>query len=295
MIRFSSAFFSARRGFLHRIAAVGVAALALFGCKPEAIPAPPAEDVGEGFPPDLAGARLLYQRPDGIYLRTAAKPEAEKIVGDAAYPRWAPDGQSFAFLRGNRVMLYRFSDRSARELAVAEKGRAVAFHPGGGEVWFTDGDAVKAVSVEGGASRVALSGARVLELDFAPDGTFLAATVPALGGYRVARFELPGGVRRDIARGCSAGVTADGGRILVNLDGHTRLALFDATSGERVAEIAAPPGFKLDNQKWSNHPDWLAAVTEGRRQDIVIQRASDGRVWRVTSEGDADRPDLRVE
>jgi len=269
-----------------------VLAAALAGCRPAAGPAPAA---ATAFPPELANARVLYQRPDGVYLRRLAAPSAERLAGDAAYPRWAPDGGSFAFLRGNRVMLYRFADRSERELAAAAEGRAVAFHPDGREVWFTDGTAVKAVAVAGGAPRTVLSGTAVLELGIAPGGRFLAATVPALGGYRVARFDLPGGARRDFERGCSAGVTADGGRITVNLRGHTRLALLDARTGETAAVVAAPEGLTLDNQKWSNHPDWLAAVTEGRRADVVVQRAADGQAWRVTDTGDADRPDLRIE
>jgi hypothetical protein len=52
---------------------------------------------------------------------------------------------------------------------------------------------------------------------------------------------------------------------------------------------------RLDNQQWSNRPEWIMTVREGPRRDILAQRVADGRVWRLTDDGDADRPDLFVD
>ena len=243
-------------------------------------------------PAELEGAQLLYQRPDGIWLLEIGAGLPRRLAEGGRWPRWAPDGRSFAFVRGNRILLRNLDNGAERDLAGADKPRAVAFHPEGREVWFTDGARVRAVPIAGGSPRDVLSGAEFMELALSPDGRFVAATVRALGGYRVARFDVPSGARRDLERGCSAGVSADGRCITVNRGGHDRLGLLDAETGESVGEILAPPGLRLDNQQWSNHPAWIAAVIEGDRQEVVLQRVSDGSVWRVTDTGDADRPDL---
>lgn len=284
---------------LWRMALTSVGLLIAFGvivagCGQRRAPLPGTALLLEA-PTELRGARLLFQRPDGVWFLELGKPAAERVAEGGRWPRWSPDGRAFAFVRGNSIFLRDAATGAERELAAARKPRAVAFHPQGNEVWYTDGARVMAVSVNGGAPREALTGAEFMELALSPDGRFAVATVRALGGYRVARFDLPAGERRDIARGCSAGVSADGRLITVNRGGHDRLDLFDAESGAFSRELLAPPDVRLDNQQWSNHPDWMAAVIEGERQDIVIQRVSDGRVWRVTDVGDADRPDLWVE
>jgi hypothetical protein len=246
-----------------------------------------------GFPAELEGARLLYQRPDGVYLRTLGRPAAVKVVDRGTCPRWAADGGSFAFLRGDEVMLFRLSDQSEQKLARTSRARSVAVHPDGREVFFTDGHSIVAVDTGTRSSRVVVEDREALELDISPGGDFLVATVRSLG-YRVMRYDLPSGRRTEIGKGCSAGVSADNRFITVNLDGHTRLALKDSRTGELRRLLAAPDGHRLDNHKWSNHTDWIVAITEGRQQDILIQRVSDGKTWRITEEGDGDRPDLWI-
>ena len=245
------------------------------------------------FPPTLPSARVLYHRPDGIYLRTAEAPQAVKLVDGGAYPRWAPDGKCFAFLRGNEVMLYSFEQNESQHLATAGQGRALVFHADGQEILFTDDRAVRAVNVESHAVRTVLEGPPFLELDIASDGSFLAATVRHRG-YRVFRYALPSGEALEIDRGCSAGISPDNRWIMVNLDGHKRLALHDGRTGELRRVVHAPEGQMLDNQSWSNEPGWIAAIREGRRQDAVLQDAETGATWLITDEGDVDRPDLYV-
>lgn len=251
------------------------------------------EDVPHGPPPGLEKARLLYHRNDGIYLRTLGDRSARKLADRASYPRWSPDGKAFAFLRGNDIMLYRFSEKSEKKLTSAGKGRALVFHPSGREVYFTDGDSVRAVDIRNGSTHTILKGPAFMELDIARDGTFLAATVKTIG-YRVRRYDLPDGRETEMGRGCSASISPDGRQVTINIGDHTLLSLRDSRTGKERGRVKAPKGYKLDNQKWSNHADWIATVTEGKRQDILIQRATDDSPWRVTDEGDCDRPDLWV-
>ena len=285
---------------LYSLAKTGLLAMLLLGAcggcgRSAARDSRAAAPVPPGAPPELAGARLLYQRPDGIYLRTLGQHQSVRLVEDAANPRWAPDGQSFAFLRGSRIMVHDLRDSSERVLAEVPRPRAVAFHPDGQKVLFTDGKSVKAVDLRGGPPIPLVTGPEFLELDVARQGDFFAATVKSALGYRVRRFDLPSGKATEMGRGCSASVSPDGRWITVNLDGHVRLSLRDSQTGAERGGLQAPAGLRFDNQKWSNHPGWLAAVAEGKRQDVFVQRVSDSRAWRITDDGDADRPDLFVE
>lgn len=245
-------------------------------------------------PPGLAGARLVYQRPDGLYLRVLGKGRPRRLASEGTWPRWAPDGRSIVFLRGNRIM--RLDLESGAEVTVAEmkNPRTLAVHPDGRQVLVADGQTVKAVALADGQTTTVHSGVVFHELDVAAGGGFWVGTVKSLG-WRVRRVDWPSGKSTDLARGCSASLSPDGRLATVNLDGHEQLALVDARTGREQKRLSSPEGLKLDNQKWSNHPDWIAGIVEGAAQDIFVQRAGDGRVWRVTDEGDADRPDLRVE
>ena len=253
-----------------------------------------AEFVRLAAPAELAGARLLYQRADGIHLRVLGQDQSSRLVADATWPRWAPDGKSFAFVRGSQIMHFDLATQAERVLAEAGQARAVAFHPDGQRVLFTDGKAVKSIPLEGGPAAAVATGPAFLELDISSQGDFLATTVKSLG-FRVWRLDLPSGRKTEIGRGCSASISPDGRLVTVNLDGHDQLALRDSRTGEERGRVPAPAGMQLDNQQWSNHPDWIAAVVEGPRRDILAQRVADGQAWRLTDDGDADRPDLFVE
>jgi hypothetical protein len=267
----------------------------LFGCGPAKHPdSANAAALHVGVPPGLQGARLLYQRPDGIYLRILGQSQSVRLVEDAVYPRWAPDGQSFAFLRGDRILHFGLSDKSERLLATAERVRAVAFAPAGDRVLFAVGRSIQSVALRGGPVATVATGPEFMELDVSDQGDFFAATVKSFG-YRVVRFDLPSGRQTEMARGCSASVSPDGRLITANQAGHVQLALRDSQTGADRGQVTAPAGLKFDNQKWSNHPDWIAAIAEGKRPDVLVLNVRDGQACRVTDDGDADRPDLFVE
>ena len=244
-------------------------------------------------PPGLAGAKLLYQRADGIYLRDLGRGKPRRLAVKGAWPRWAPDGKSVVFLRGNQVVLFDLATKAERVVADVAQARTLAFHPDGRQVFVADGKSVKSVALADGRSKPVLSGAVVYELDVAGSGYFLVATVKSRG-YRVRRYAVPSGASAELGRGCSASVSPDGRLATINVDGHHELWLVDAQTGKEQHRLRAPEGARLDNQKWSNHRDWIVGIIEGEAQDIVVQRVTDGRVWRVTDEGDADRPELWV-
>lgn len=246
-------------------------------------------------PGELKNARLLYHRSDGIYLRTPGDRHAKKLLGNARYPRWAPDGSGFAFIRDDQVMLYSFASKSERALARAKKLQSVAFHPAGKEVWFIDGDSIRSVHISNGEVKTTRDGIDVREFDIAPDGRYVAATIKRLVGFRVELLGLPAGKDTAIARGCSASISPDGKYVTVNTGDHTTLSLRHLGNGKEWKTLLAPAGMKLDDQQWSNHPDWIVGVGEDAKGYVIAHRVSDGKAWRITPESDGGRPDLYVE
>ncbi|MDD4341850.1 MAG: hypothetical protein PHO14_06405 [Kiritimatiellae bacterium] len=245
-------------------------------------------------PPGLKAAKLLYQRADGIYLQTLGQGASRRLAANGGWPRWAPDGKAFVFLRGNHIVLFDLATKSERVITEVAQARTVAFHPDGRHIFVASGKSVRSIALADGRSKEVLSGSAIYELDVAASGDFLVATVKSLG-YRVRRYALPSGASTELGRGCSASVSPDGRLATINVDGHHELRLVDTQTGGGGRRLMAPEGFQIDNQKWSNHPDWITGIIEGEAQNIVVQRVSDGQVWRVTDEGDGDRPDLWVE
>lgn len=252
------------------------------------------EDIPLAAPPELRQAKLLYSRDDGIYLQTPGERTAMKVVDAGVYPRWSPDGKSFAFIRGNDVMLHEFDGQKTRRLAGGNKLRAVAYHPDGEEVWYINGNAIESLRIADGTTRMIIDNIDVRELDIASDGSFFAATVKRRVGYRVEVFDSKSGQNTIIGRGCSASISPDMRHITVNAGDHTQMSLRHRADGSEWKSIMAPPGFKLDNQKWSNKQDWIVAISEGANQYVMVHRVSDGQAWRITSESDCDRPDLFI-
>ena len=242
-------------------------------------------------PAALENAKLVFQRPEGVFLQRVGR-EPELLVEGGSWPRWSADGSFVAFVRGNRIGRILLESGRVEFLADAGDPNAVAVPPGGEEIWFTDGDAVKAVSTLDRTVRTLAEGPRFLEIDAGPEGRRLVATVKHLG-YRIRTYDVVAGSSDTLAKGCSASFSPDGTTVTNNLDGHTRLALLDAGSGASGGVVPAPSGIKTDNQFWSNHPDWIVSMAE-ESGNVLAHRVSDGRVWRLYGGGGADRPDMYV-
>lgn len=243
---------------------------------------------------------VVYQRADGrkvdgIYKTYLGSPESILLVKHGRYPRWSPDGRHIAFLRDNQVMLMTANGGQLRQLATAGDSRAIAYHPNGEEVLFTDGDQIRAVSVKTGAMRTLVDGYAFRALDMSTDGCRLAASAH---GHRMLGFDLPEKRRWDIGRGCSANLSPDGSLFSSNTSRHLRFAICRWGTGEMVGSLDAPAGLTTDNEYWSNHQNWLVCRTaypnHPDTQNIIAHSVFENRSVQVTFSNDCDRPDLFV-
>ncbi len=244
------------------------------------------------LPKVLREARLLFQRPDGIYLATPADSSPRRVTPDATYPRWLPDGLRLVFIRDNRIMLHEIADGAERELTRGNHIRAVTVNRGNGDILFADASGIHRTGIETGKTEQLVSTKRAYEL--AAHGSVLVATETlALRGFGIRRYHAHSpDAGTLLGRGCSASISPDGTLTTLNLDGHRELAILDVHAGSTRQTIPAPADMQLDNQYWSNHPDWIAAVSHGG--DILLQRVSDAACWQLTATGDTDRPDLFI-
>jgi len=249
---------------------------------------PPA--VWSGPLPVLA---LAYQRTEGIYVRDSAGGERLVAAGGTC-PRFSPDGSLVAFVGENAIFVVPAAGGAVRTLAGVGRPRALCWHPAGDSVYFTDGESVRKVTVAGGEVTTVLQGPRVMELDVAHDGSLMLATVKEFGGYRLEVYELPSGRSRKLASGCSASLSPDGSRATANQGSHRFLTILDAVSGAVVERLDAPAGITMDNQFWSNHPDWIAGISEGAASDVYLYDLRGKRTLRITDGGDCDRPDAYI-
>lgn len=257
-----------------------------------------AETLLPGFPDTLGGAHLLYEREGGIFYAIPGKGPAVKVVDQGSWPRWFPAGDAFVFVRDDDLLVYTFSNNQERAVYRADEGGhkplSPDVHPVSGEIWFIAGNQIKSVDIKNGQVGSRFSGNDFRELDISPDGTFAAVTVKRLAGYQVERIDLVDGSFRKIGRGCSASISGNGALITVNLAGHTRLAMHDSISGNPLKILESPNQLKLDNQKCSNHPDWMVGIAEDRERAVILQNTADGRAWQLVGESGCDRPDLLI-
>jgi len=242
---------------------------------------------------DIKG-RIVFHKPDGIYVQNIGDRESRRIIKGGRYPRWSNDGKKIVFLLGKRVMIARYDGKRMKEVAVSQKPRAVCFHPDGRHILYIDGKAIMIAKTRKFNVAKFLEGYNFKELDISDDGKKVAATVKGVRGYSVLLFDFVTKKTRTVSRGCSATLTPDGRLVTVNDRNHKTLRLFDSGTLKMVGRIHAPSHNLFDNQKWSNDPDWLVSTSERKGNNIFIHRVSTDTAYQMTFSGDCDRGDLFI-
>jgi WD40 repeat protein len=238
--------------------------------------------------------KVVFQKPDGIYLIKIGEQSEKHLVDYGSNPRWSSDGKQIAFLHGNRIMLLTEKNSKISHLATASKAKALCFDPDGLSIIFTDNNLLRRVDIKTGEIRTLLKGGSFYEVDIAKDGRRLTATVKTLTGFKVRIFDLDTGSARTVSRGCSASLSPDGSRITVNGKKHRMLHLYQWENLKKVRTVHAPADRRFDNQLWSNNPQWLTSTTEGKRNDIFLHHITSDASYQLTTSGDCDRADLYV-
>lgn len=243
---------------------------------------------------DLPVGRLVYERDDGIYIIDIGSSESVRLAEGGKHPRWSPDGRSVVFIRKNRIMVADVETENLRSVTQVKQPATVCFGADSRTVLFSDGKSMFRIGLNGeGKEEIARDGIfRESSIDFS--GNRLAATVKTMMGYRVKVFDLSAGTVRSVSRGCSASISPDGGLITVNGAKHRVLHLYDWSSLKKAGQVRAPAGTKFDNQRWSNHPDWLVSTSEGELHDILLHHVPTGAYRKITTTGDCDRADLHL-
>ncbi|WP_163338223.1 lysylphosphatidylglycerol synthase domain-containing protein [Desulfopila sp. IMCC35008] len=237
--------------------------------------------------------RLVYERPDGIYLYDTVKRKEKRIAREGRNPRFSPDGEFVAFINDNSIMVVTDGGNRLREIARSEQPRTLCFAPNG-TILFSDGKAIKRVNPKTLEVENILRDGVIRELAINQEGDRLAVTVKSATGLRVKAIDLKSGEIRTVSRGCSATISPDGRYITVNARDHRKLYVFDWKSLEKQFSIPAPGGGKFDNHYWSSSNHWLVSTAEGDRQDIYIHHVPSGWSDRITDTGDSDRADFFV-
>lgn len=238
--------------------------------------------------------RIVFQRPDGIYVQIIGDMESKRIIKGGSYPRWSNDGKKIVFLKGKKVMIARHDGKRVKEVAVSKKPRAACFHPDGKHVLYIDGKTIMIANTKNFDVAKFLEGYNFMEIDISDDSKKVTATVKERKGYSVLLFDRVANTVKRVARGCSATLSPDGGLVTVNDRSHKTLRLFDSGSLKMVGRIHAPQRNLFDNQKWSNKGDWLVSTSEKKGHNIFIHRVSTDTAYQMTVRGDCDRGDLFI-
>jgi len=243
---------------------------------------------------EMITGKIVYQRPDGIYISRIGEKKPKLLVKNGVYPRWSPDGKHVAYIDGNKIMHISEHGEELKKIATTVQAKALCFDPDGRSILFTDGKYIRRVELEHHKVTMVLKGGEFLEVDVAGDATRLAATVRTPFGFRVRVYDLQNGTSRTVASGCSASLSPDGSLVTVNGKSHRFLNLHKWQSLEVSGNVNAPENRKFDNQFWSNSQQWLVSTAEGEIHNIYVHNIQSNISYRITDTGDCDRADLFV-
>jgi Tol biopolymer transport system component len=243
----------------------------------------------------LAGeisATVVYERKEEIYKAEIGN-LTPIFIADGTYPRWSPDGQYIAFLRGNALMRVPAAGGEPEVIASIADPRVIAYHPNGLEIWFTDGASVNSVNLLTREVRVVLSDFTARELDLSGDGQRLVATISTGRSYAVVGIDFATGLVKTLDSGCSSSISPDGTLVTSNTSDHETLLILNWETAQSIANITPEDGNEYDNQFWSNAPLWIVAVGSSP-DDVFVQYIGDNRSVQVTAIGRCSHADLFV-
>jgi len=217
----------------------------------------------------------LFSLEDGSLRRLTAPPAA--IAGDGA-PAWSPDGSRIVFLR-NHVALVQ-------------------------DVFVVD-------TAGGDARRVTPASRKIYDVDWAPDGASLLATVYEAGDHRLARLPLAGGAPRRLA-GAGEGAMSfsvgasgfDGGGRLVYSRYAWRFSVWRLDrDGPAPASAPAPgPGYshvafrprRLPALSSTRFDSELAVSPDGERIAFSSTRSGSFEIWLAPLDAEAGESARRL-
>ena len=112
--------------------------------------------------------------------------------------------------------------------------------------------------------------------------------------YQLIAIALKNGQGRRKAYGCSPSINPNGTRFTANTSSHRVLQLLNWTTRKMTGKVSAPEGMTFDNQRWSNHPNWIVSQSEGEQRNIILHHVPSDRYRMLTTTGDCERPDVVI-
>lgn len=237
-------------------------------------------------------------RHAGIWKTNLGALDAIRLTRDGRYPRLSPDGRQVAFLRGDtQIRMMTIQGRRDRLLHTgATRIPAISYHPNGREILFLENGEVRSLEITTGRFSTIRKIPVPAAVDISADGRLLIVSTNEKGRHEMHACRLPDGGWIPLGRGCSAAVAPDASAISDNIDTHRYLRLRDTADFREAGRVPAPRGMTIDNEAWSNLPEWIAYRSEPRNHRFVwIYHLGDPAPLQATFKRDADRPDVFLE
>ena len=234
----------------------------------------------------------------GLWKTNLGEAAAYRLTRDGRYPRFSPDGTGVAYLRGDtEIRMISITGRNDRLLHTAEaRIPSITFHPNGREILFLEKNEVRSLDLAGLTVRTVRRLEVPAAVDISADGRRLIVSSNRKGRHEINVCLLPDGEWKTLGRGCSAAISPDGRVMTDNHFDHHYMRVRRMSDFEDDGRVPPPPGMTIDNEAWSNRPDWLAYRSEQANHRFVwLYHLGDPAPLQATFTRDADRPDVFVE